>query len=81
MLTLYNMLCFSPFVPDLEAKQKMGYFCCLVVACHLFFNLQIILRTSFNGIKLKVLVWFARRRLMQQKSANAEKIKKRKHTR
>jgi len=45
MFVLYNMICFSPFVPDYEAKQKMGYFCCLVVAGHLFINLYFILST------------------------------------
>ena len=43
MFVLYNMICFSPFVTDMKAKQGMGYFCCLIVAGHLLFNLYLIL--------------------------------------
>lgn len=32
MLILYNVICFSSFVPDPIAKYKMGYFCCLIVS-------------------------------------------------
>lgn len=81
MLTLYNMICFSPFVPDLEAKQKMGYFCCLVVASHLFLNLYLILSTSFYGLKVKAMVWLARRKLSKQRAGNQIKIQSRKHLR
>ena len=45
MFVLYTMICFSPFVPDPNAKQLMGYFCCLMVACHLLVNLYLILGT------------------------------------
>jgi len=45
MLVLYNMICFSPVVTDYEAKHKIGYFCCFVVASHLFINLYFILST------------------------------------
>jgi hypothetical protein len=46
MFVLYTMICFSPFVPDLKAKQLMGYFCCLIVGTHLFLNLYLILSTQ-----------------------------------
>jgi biopolymer transport protein ExbB/TolQ len=81
MMTLYNMLCFSPFVPDLEAKQKMGYFCCLVVASHLLLNLYLILSTSVYGFKVSLKLWLARRKLSRQRSANQIKIQSRKRTR
>jgi hypothetical protein len=43
MCVLYTMICFSPFVPDINAKQIMGYFCCIIVAGHLTFNLYLII--------------------------------------
>ena len=43
MFVLYTMICFSPFVPDINAKQIMGYFCCIIVAGHLTFNLYLII--------------------------------------
>jgi len=45
MFVLYNMMCFSPFVPDLNAKQVTGYFCCFIVASHLLLNLYMMLST------------------------------------
>ena len=43
MCVLYCMICFSPFVPDLKAKQVVGYICCFVVSLHLAINLFSIL--------------------------------------
>lgn len=42
MFVMYNVLCFSPFVPDLETRSRMGFFCCIVVALHLIVNLYFI---------------------------------------
>jgi len=67
MFVLYNMICFSPFVPDLNAKQLIGYFCCFVVASHLLLNLYLILSTSIYGLKVKAMLWLARRKLAKQK--------------
>jgi hypothetical protein len=43
MLMLYNMISFSPFVPEIETRFKMGYFCCMVEAAALSVNLWIIM--------------------------------------
>jgi hypothetical protein len=63
MFVLYNMICFSQFVSDINAKQLIGYFCCFIIASHLLLNLYLILSTSIFGLKIKVLLWFARRKL------------------
>ena len=81
MSVLYSMICFSSFVPDLNAKQLIGYYCCFVVASHLLLNLYLILSTSIYGLKLKIKLWLARRKLTQQKLRNRIKIKKRKRIR
>jgi hypothetical protein len=81
MFVLYNMICFSTFVTDLNAKQLIGYFCCFVVASHLLLNLYLILSTSIFGLKVKALLWFARRKLAKQKLRNSIKIKSRKRIR
>jgi len=63
MLVLYNMICFSPFVPDPIARYRMGFFCIVVVALHLLINLAIILLGSFKKLKFKFKIWWARRKL------------------
>ena len=61
MFMLYNMFSFSPFVPDIETRFKMGYFCCVVEALALAGNLWLILSSSVKGMILKIRVWFAKR--------------------
>ena len=63
MCVLYCMICFSPFVPDLGARQVVGYFCCLIVSMHLAVNLYLILGSQANGVILSLKIWLARRRL------------------
>jgi hypothetical protein len=63
MFVLYTMICFSPFVPDMNAKQLIGYFCCFVVASHLLINIYLILGTQAQGLKLHLKFWLARRKL------------------
>ena len=81
MCVLYCMMCFSPFVPDLEAKQLMGYFLCSLVSAHLAFNLYLILGTSVRAVILSARFWLARLRLRRQRELNAERILSRKRNR
>jgi hypothetical protein len=59
MCVMYCMMCFSPFVPDLEARQGMGYFCCLIVSVHLFINLFLISSTSIYEFRQRLKMWLA----------------------
>ena len=61
MLMLYNMICFSPFVPEIETRFKIGYFCCLVEALALAFNIWRIMSKSIGGIIIKVRLYFAKK--------------------
>jgi hypothetical protein len=63
MCVLYCMICFSPFVPDLGARQVVGYFCCLIVSMHLAVNLYLILSSQAKGVILSFKIWLARKRL------------------
>jgi hypothetical protein len=81
MCVLYCMICFSPFVPDIEAKQGMGYFCCFLVSVHLAFNLYLILGSSTRGLILKGKLWLARRRLVKQRKLNLIRVEARIHSR
>ena len=52
MLVMYTVLCFSPFVEDVNAKLYAAYVSIFVVALHLAFNLGLILWGSITDCKL-----------------------------
>jgi len=68
MFILYNMISFSPFVPDAESRFKMGYFCCVVEVLALIINIIIIMSESLGSIILLGRVWFAKRYLTREHS-------------
>lgn len=63
MFMLYNIISFSPFVPDIETRFIMGYFCCIVEALALAINLWLIMSSSIRGAILKVKIFFAKKHL------------------
>ena len=65
---LFCMICFSPFVPDMRAKQAVGYICCFLVSMHLTVNLYLILSSQARALILGLKMWLARRRLSQQRT-------------
>lgn len=79
MCVLYCMICFSPFVPDIRARQVVGYVCCLLVSVHLALNLYLILASSFIDLKVKVRLWYALKKQQWQREQNRIKLKSRKH--
>jgi len=38
MFVVYNMLCFTPFVPDIEVRHRLGYVVCVIVSINILFN-------------------------------------------
>ena len=53
MLTVYTIICFTPFVPEVETKFYIGYMAISLVVLHLVVNLLIIFRSTVLLIKLK----------------------------
>ena len=56
MLTMYHFICFTPFVPDLEVRFKLGYLVCGVVCLHLAVSMLLLLKESYRDAKIKYLV-------------------------
>ena len=52
IMTMYTMICFSPFVPDVLTRFKLGYVTIFIVCTHLLINLTIIFITTFLNCKL-----------------------------
>ena len=53
MLVLYTMLCFSPFVHDVNVKFYLGYVSIAIVALHLLINLSFIFKGSYDVVRNK----------------------------
>ena len=62
MQTMYTILCFSPFVPDVKTKFYLGYVTITIVCLHLAVNLFSIFKSTFHGIKFK-----CKKRIMKNK--------------
>ena len=51
MLVLYTMMCFSPFISDVQTKYNIGYVSNGFVALHLLINVGIISYATFKQTK------------------------------
>ena len=68
MFMLYNMISFSPLVPEIQTRFYVGYFCCIVEAFALAANLYLIIFSSIKGAILRIKIWYAKRDLMKGKT-------------
>ena len=80
MCLVYCMICFSPFVPDIPARQVMGYVCCSLLSIHLAIYFGFIVYSTALNIKIEVKNRFALFKLKWQRQKNAVKLKNRKHS-
>jgi hypothetical protein len=54
LLTLYCMMCFTDFVPDVETQFNLGWVCCFIVTFHFLLNLFFMLKSNVHVIGLKI---------------------------
>ena len=67
MLMAYNMICFSPFVPEIQTRTKMGYFCCVVESLALAANIWLIMSSSVKGAIFKARVYFSKKAMTKER--------------
>jgi len=53
MFVIYNMMCFTPFVPDIEVRHNLGFFVCAIVAINILVNFSVIGIVPFRSLKFK----------------------------
>ena len=53
MLVMYHLICFTPFVPDVDMRFKLGYSVCSIVVAHLVVSMAILLRVTYLDLKFK----------------------------
>ena len=63
MMVLYTMLCFSPWISDVELKFNIGYICIGFVVIHLLVNLSIIFGATVSILKQRFRMYMAMRHL------------------
>ena len=57
MLVLYNMICFSPLVPDVKVRYYLGFVACGLVCIHLLVNFYFIAKESLVTMKRRYKMW------------------------
>ncbi len=58
VLTLYTMMCFTNFLPDLMMQFNVGYASCFLVVTHLIINLFIMVAGSTHQVVLRLKRYF-----------------------
>ena len=53
MMTMYSIMCFSPFIFDAETKFYLGYITIAIVCLHLAVNFFLIFKGTFHEMKMK----------------------------
>jgi len=53
MMVMYHIICFTPFVPEVEVRFKLGYLVCAIISSHLVVSLAILLKTNARIIRMK----------------------------
>ena len=51
MLVMYHLICFTPFVPDVDIRFKLGYLACSFVVLHLLISLFILLKSQITDFR------------------------------
>jgi len=47
MMVMYHLVCFTPFVPDLEVRFMLGYTVSAVICLHLLVSLGILAKATY----------------------------------
>ena len=68
MFLMYNFICFTPFVPDYEARYNMGYFCLIIWVGNFVYHLSYITHASFSDLILKAKIWWYRKAMFRERS-------------
>ena len=76
MFVMYTILCFSPFVPDVQVRFSIGYICVGAILSHLAVNFVIIGIQTYQEMRMKWIKRFAKRTYKKNRLLHKQKIKK-----
>ena len=50
LLSIYTMICFTPWIPDAKVKSRIGFIACTLVALHFIVSLVFITASSVSNL-------------------------------
>ena len=69
------MLCFSPWISDVELKFNIGYICIGFVVIHLLVNLSIIFGATVSILKQRFRMYMAMRHLKKYRQQRQAELR------
>ena len=81
MLVMYHLICFTPFVPEVEMRFKLGYLVCASVCIHLLVSITILLTATYRDLRIKYFIRSAGKLHNKQRKVLQERLKKKRPVR
>ena len=78
MFTMYCMIIFTDFVPDVQVKFKVGYFECALITVHFAVYTFFILRDFIRDTRVKCLYCCSKKDMLEKQAERREKQNQRK---
>ena len=81
---MYHIFCFTEWVPDANTKYEIGFSCLFFNGLHLLVNLLLILVDSYKKLRVSLLIFMHKKRLLKHRlisktKINASEMIKRRH--
>ena len=78
MFTMYTMIIFTDFVPDVPVKFNVGYFVCGLLTLYVVFCLALVLKETIRDVRFKCLYRGSKKDMLEKQAARREEQNKRK---
>jgi len=78
MLVMYHMICFTPFVPDVQVRFNLGYSVCAVISFHLLLSFGLLAKRNHGELKIGYIKWKGKREYTASRKALKKFWKERK---
>jgi len=80
-LVMYNIMCFTPFVPDVRVRYNLGYIVCGIISFNIVVNLGSTVKSSIRANKLSYYTYKAKAKYPEFREDNLKKWNERKEIR
>ena len=78
MLVMYHMICFTPFVPDVQVRFYLGYSVCAVICFHLLISFGLLANWNRGELRIRYIKWKGKREYTASRKALKKFWKERK---
>ena len=74
MWTLAIMMCFTPWLPDVEIRMIIGFIACGIIVFHFIVNLSLMFAANCRNIRKSMRLKRARKKLNKQRKINLKRL-------